>query len=710
MAPTFALDLSLDGIRLLYRAEGGWTVVGDVAVEDPALADRLAALRAEAESIAPGALSTELVIPPSQIRYAAIPRPRAGEVAEADIRPALDGLTALPPEDLAFDWEVDGDTVHLALVDRLTLAEAEAFAEAHRFNPVCFGARPTPAQFPRAPRFGTTARAASTAPVPAAADPAAPAPAPLTAPPEPAPPPPVAAANTLSSPPAPPLPETIGAEALARSLSAPRPGDRPAAPRPAPSRSLPRPGLPGGRRLALAAGGGLAAALALALLFGYGDGADPAASLSDIPPEVALAPPVLAAPVTAEAAPLSPVAPDEEAPAATAAAAVEPPEPAEDPAADTAAPAALPEVRPEPQVLRLAQAPVLTVPPRATPEATEEIYLASIDPVTRTSDAIALVPAESFPIRPGRTLPLPPSAAGASADPAPAEAEATAPPEAVVVTVGRPPRVPPAAPARDTAAAPEAEAEAPPEPPEADVARSDPEAAPEPTALASALPDRKPRARPAGLVERNERAILGGRTRAEMAALRPLERPASEQAQAAAAAPAPPTQFAVASSRLPRGRPADLATRVATANAIAAALAAAPPAPAPAPAPVVAAAPAAAPAPAPTPPPAAAAAPADLPYDDGEPDVVAAAPNIPTSASVARQATIRNAMVLRQINLIGVYGTDRDRRALVRLPSGRYVKVKVGDSLDGGQIAAIGRDQLRYVKGGRNITLTIPSG
>jgi type IV pilus biogenesis protein PilP len=99
-----------------------------------------------------------------------------------------------------------------------------------------------------------------------------------------------------------------------------------------------------------------------------------------------------------------------------------------------------------------------------------------------------------------------------------------------------------------------------------------------------------------------------------------------------------------------------------------------------------------------------------LPYDDDEPEAVAAAPNIPTSASVARQATIRNAIALRDINLIGVYGTERDRRALVRMPNGRYVKVKVGDRLDGGQIAAIGRNQLRYVKGGRNITLTVPSG
>jgi hypothetical protein len=63
-----------------------------------------------------------------------------------------------------------------------------------------------------------------------------------------------------------------------------------------------------------------------------------------------------------------------------------------------------------------------------------------------------------------------------------------------------------------------------------------------------------------------------------------------------------------------------------------------------------------------------------------------------------------------EVNLIGVYGTERDRRALVRLSNGRFVKVQVGDRLDGGRIAAIGRDELRYTKGGRNITLSVPSG
>jgi hypothetical protein len=88
--------------------------------------------------------------------------------------------------------------------------------------------------------------------------------------------------------------------------------------------------------------------------------------------------------------------------------------------------------------------------------------------------------------------------------------------------------------------------------------------------------------------------------------------------------------------------------------------------------------------------------------------VAPAGPTIPTRASVARQATIQNAISLRQVNLIGVYGTPSDRRALVRLANGRYVKVEVGDRVDGGRVAAIGDSSLQYVKNNRNITLAMP--
>jgi hypothetical protein len=89
---------------------------------------------------------------------------------------------------------------------------------------------------------------------------------------------------------------------------------------------------------------------------------------------------------------------------------------------------------------------------------------------------------------------------------------------------------------------------------------------------------------------------------------------------------------------------------------------------------------------------------------------VAVQPSLPTRASVADRATLDNAIRLERVNLIGVYGTPSDRRALVRLPTGRYVKVKVGDRVDGGRVAAIGSGELDYVKNGRRVTLRMPRG
>ena len=83
---------------------------------------------------------------------------------------------------------------------------------------------------------------------------------------------------------------------------------------------------------------------------------------------------------------------------------------------------------------------------------------------------------------------------------------------------------------------------------------------------------------------------------------------------------------------------------------------------------------------------------------------------IPSTASVARAATETNQISLRKVNLIGVYGSPGDRRALVRMANGRYRKVEVGDQLDGGQVAAIGDDELHYVKRGRTVVLKMPRG
>ena len=91
-----------------------------------------------------------------------------------------------------------------------------------------------------------------------------------------------------------------------------------------------------------------------------------------------------------------------------------------------------------------------------------------------------------------------------------------------------------------------------------------------------------------------------------------------------------------------------------------------------------------------------------------EVEVAAAAPAGNVPRSVAEAATMENVMALREINLIGVYGTPNNRRALVRLGNGRYVRVTVGDTLDGGQVRAISDTALNYVRRGRTITLEIP--
>ncbi|MCV6596173.1 MAG: pilus assembly protein PilP [Mangrovicoccus sp.] len=85
-------------------------------------------------------------------------------------------------------------------------------------------------------------------------------------------------------------------------------------------------------------------------------------------------------------------------------------------------------------------------------------------------------------------------------------------------------------------------------------------------------------------------------------------------------------------------------------------------------------------------------------------------PKQKTSKSVEKKATNSNRMDLKKVNLLGTFGSAGSQRALVRLPSGKVVNVKVGDRMDGGKVAAIGKGELRYVKQGRAHTLTMPRG
>ncbi|WP_299354237.1 hypothetical protein [uncultured Shimia sp.] len=174
----------------------------------------------------------------------------------------------------------------------------------------------------------------------------------------------------------------------------------------------------------------------------------------------------------------------------------------------------------------------------------------------------------------------------------------------------------------------------------------------------------RPKARPDDLIEQNERASYGGLTLNELAVIRPRLRP--ESAKAKEERDTTPTAAAVATSARPRMRPSNMSQIVARAT----------------------------------------------PRDEvvATPAAAIVTPSIPSSASVARQATITNAINLNKINLIGVYGTTSSRRALVRLSNGRYKKVQVGDRIDGGKVATISDTELRYVKSGKNVILKLPKG
>ncbi|SEN20768.1 hypothetical protein SAMN04488003_11134 [Loktanella fryxellensis] len=107
------------------------------------------------------------------------------------------------------------------------------------------------------------------------------------------------------------------------------------------------------------------------------------------------------------------------------------------------------------------------------------------------------------------------------------------------------------------------------------------------------------------------------------------------------------------------------------------------------------------------PPAAAAAAPASAPAATPV-AATTVAPSGPVPGGVAQAATRNDAMNLRQMNLVGVYGKPNQRRALIRLGNGRYVKVEIGSALDGGQVTAIGDNALNFVKRGRTYALVLP--
>ena len=153
MTTNFALSLSFEGIQLLHRVTGGWTVTGKADVQSDNLDASLADLRQKAIMLEPGGLRTKLVIPLDQIKYLALD---TTQTTMDDIHAALDGATPYGLDDLVIDCERRGGRTHIAAVARETLEEAEAFARAHKFNPVSFVAIPEPFTFQSEVFFGPT--------------------------------------------------------------------------------------------------------------------------------------------------------------------------------------------------------------------------------------------------------------------------------------------------------------------------------------------------------------------------------------------------------------------------------------------------------------------------------------------------------------------------------------------------------------------------
>lgn len=162
MKPSFALNLSHEGIGLLHRTIRGWSVVGEIALDAPDLGGAMSFLRSTALGLETRGITTKLIVPASQVLYTTVtaPGPSAAK-RRAQIAAALEGQTPYAVTDLVFDWSGTGSTVQVAVVARETLDEAEHFATEHRFNPVSFVAIPENGQFAGEPFFGTAPSAAT---------------------------------------------------------------------------------------------------------------------------------------------------------------------------------------------------------------------------------------------------------------------------------------------------------------------------------------------------------------------------------------------------------------------------------------------------------------------------------------------------------------------------------------------------------------------
>ncbi|WP_120501718.1 hypothetical protein [Roseovarius sp. EL26] len=659
MKPNFTLSLSLNGICLTHLSDGEQEIVGTVSLDSKFLASELANLRETAQGVSTDTIATRLIVPNDQIRYLSTDPHGASETDLTEIaRQTLTGATPYAIYDLAYDYCIDAGVLRIAAVARETLLEAENFAIEHGFNPVEFGAEPDSNDFRGSPNFGPTRQAMQLG---------------------------KDTGETKVKQSAPEKVEVIEFHSARVSVSNDKSEvvkdvatSQHAALDVSDSKSSPsasmevKPTLTSPRADIPTATPTIAESL------------QPAVRRK--PRNIALITAGIVGLVLVNLAIWPPLFSDDDqveqiVQTETHDIAALPDEYTGDTSPVDIDPPRQSIVRPQELTsdearVRYAATGVwqkAPLPPRS-PELSglEDFYQTSLDPKVISSDAVALPAAaylqtdlhpDSSTLSSGTGITFEFDDRGLVI----ASDYGTLSPQGVIVYSGRPTANQPAWPKRHIVGQPK-EIDAP--------------------FAGLRLANLRPRARPDDLSDGVERNTLNGRTLSELAAFRPKLRPKAVEERAIATispganpetidtavaaaiqSSAPdltPTEEAVTASIMPKLRPQNLEKAARSQKATAAA----------------------------------------QPVSTAQ----KVTPRLPTSASVTRQATQTNAIKLRQVNLIGVYGTPSKRRALVRLANGKYRKVTVGDRLDGGKVSAIGKSDLRYVKKGRNIVLEMPKG
>ena len=86
--------------------------------------------------------------------------------------------------------------------------------------------------------------------------------------------------------------------------------------------------------------------------------------------------------------------------------------------------------------------------------------------------------------------------------------------------------------------------------------------------------------------------------------------------------------------------------------------------------------------------------------------VVAVAPA--PAAKPAFSGPVRSGITRGNVSLIGIFGGADGRHALLRLPNGQIERVRAGDSVQGMQVAAVGKESVQISGRGRNTLLLLP--